>query len=370
MEELFNKLAESLVFSTQAVEGSKVYFANKELYEAIELNNNNFHQINADIEKNIDQNKNKKIAFIDGGNAEILSTSSFTLHFLRIYCVVFQNNKKTSDIKFEGFVFVNDVPKENKISHSIRFFPVTKNSFYEYFKEMFSKIKFEADGLGMNIAKESQEDYNGINRLIIIPSLIRRFMELSLAAFATRSLDKDDLIVLDGTLQAFHSGEDKFMNELFNQASQKEIIVSALSKTSRLLTEQGKPLFSSLDKMTELNNWYYNPIVKIRNPKHNSELFALKLHDKAKYAFRFELYNAVKDKIEQVTSLLALNSSDPVFLGYPYGLVVADKFARVSNQEVDYFRTLIKSKSGKNWQDIESDLTSLNAHNILDNIEF
>ncbi len=62
------------------------------------------------------------------------------------------------------------------------------------------------------------------------------------------------------------------------------------------------------------------------------------------------------------------NAKDPVFPGYPYGLLVADKFARVSNNEKEYIQTIIKSNAGKNWAKIKKYMNSFDAHSILDNI--
>ena len=59
---------------------------------------------------------------------------------------------------------------------------------------------------------------------------------------------------------------------------------------------------------------------------------------------------------------------DPVFIGYPYGLVEADRIARISNQEKESLKTMFLVKLRN--KNIEKYLSSVNAHEILDRISF
>ena len=70
----------------------------------------------------------------------------------------------------------------------------------------------------------------------------------------------------------------------------------------------------------------------------------------------------------ELFSLLMKNSTDPVFLGYPYGLIEADKSARVSNKESEYLKTIFLVKAGKQLKKISQYFKSTDAHSILDKI--
>jgi hypothetical protein len=65
---------------------------------------------------------------------------------------------------------------------------------------------------------------------------------------------------------------------------------------------------------------------------------------------------------------LLANSKDISFPGYPYGLIIADRFARVSNNEKAYLRTLFFSKAGGKTEMLVNETASINSHNILDSI--
>jgi len=198
--------------------------------------------------------------------------------------------------------------------------------------------------------------------------VIRRFTELKIASELVNSLENNDIIIIDGDLKASFTNEVKYLDDLYDKAKEKNIIIAALAKTSRLFTDSGDSLITTLEEIAPENCWYYYPVVEISNDKHKADIFIVKLHKKSNYIFKFEVYKNVKYNINGLLSLLKNNSNDPVFLGYPYGLVEADRFARVSNEEKEFLRTMIISKIGKDWSKIRKYINTLNAHDILDNI--
>ena len=77
-------------------------------YRAFKISKGNFHKIEkADNKKNARKSAifgtncvgNKKLAFIDGGNLEILKAANFSLNLVRVYYSIYQNNKKISSKK-------------------------------------------------------------------------------------------------------------------------------------------------------------------------------------------------------------------------------------------------------------------------------
>ena len=157
-------------------------------------------------------------------------------------------------------------------------------------------------------------------------------------------------------------------NELYNKALEKNVVICALSKTNTLISETGYPISALIEELSPESSWYYHPIVEINHTQHRAELFFVKLQNKSKHIFRFEVFKENKFDKDELFSLLKQNSKDPVFIGYPYGLIDADRFARVSNRETEYLKTLIISKAGKGWEKLTKYFSSVNAHDILDRI--
>ncbi|MBW2993176.1 DNA double-strand break repair nuclease NurA, partial [Candidatus Woesearchaeota archaeon] len=258
----------------------------------------------------IPKEHNKQIAFIDGGNAELLKSSSFSLQIIRISAVILKNNKKTYYGKKEFFTLTYE--KENK--YSTEMFPVK-------------------DNMKLSISDFNQFDITikqGMQKADIstIGNIIRRFAELKTAEEITEKLNKEDLIILDGSLKCIITDEEKYMDSLLNKANERSITVCALAKTSD-------------NKMI--------PNISLNNPSFlpAEEMFIVKLNKSGKYYFQFETNK--KEKIEEILEQLAKNCSDAVFPGYPYGLILADKFARISNKEKEYLLTVFQAKAGKTW---------------------
>ncbi len=315
-------------------------------YKPYKIDIMNFHN----IEK---INSGKRIAFVDGGNAEIISSGNFSLNIIRTCFVVYQSNKKIAAKRFEILAFVNSVNENNEIHYKTTLFNVNNSINLE-------EISFSSFDHTLMV---------GINRAEIssVASALRRFMELK-AAKQIADEKIADVIVLDGNLQAAITNENKYLNELYESCGKNNVILASVSKTTSLFTDDGNLLSFVLDRISPLQSWYYYPIAEIKNSNHKAEMYFVKFHDKSKHIFRFEIFNRQKEKAEEIISILSLNSIDPIFIGYPYGLVEADRIARVSNQEKESLKTMFMVKLRN--KNIEKYMNSANAHEILDKISF
>jgi hypothetical protein len=103
-------------------------------------------------------------------------------------------------------------------------------------------------------------------------------------------------------------------------------------------------------------------------------MLAVKLHKQSEYVFRFEVLKDQVNKnnfgeVELIISALAENSKDVCFPGYPYGLIDADKFARVSMTEKTVnefqFRAAV---SREVWDKISKFVKSSDAHELLNRL--
>lgn len=343
-DEIVKKILESLDEKTILTETYPKFSG--EGYKAYKIDAKNFHEI-----KKI--NLSKKIAFVDGGNAEIISSANFSLNLIRVCYIIYQNNKKINAKKFEVLAFVQAINQNNEIYYDVSFFK-TKHSI------LLEEITFSSFDHTLML---------GINRAEIsnVANAIRRFAELKLAKLIAEEKTAD-IIVLDGNLQSTLTNENKYLNELYESCANNNVILSALSKTTSLFTNNGNLLSVVLDSISNLPIWFYYPIAEIKNSNHKAEMFFVKFHDKSKHIFRFEIFNEQKAKAEEIINILANNCIDPIFIGYPYGLVEADRIARVGNYEKESLKTMFLVKLRN--KNIEKYLSSVNAHEILDRISF
>lgn len=270
----------------------------------------------------------KRIVFIDGGNAELLKSSDFSLHFIRVYSVCFVDNKQISSDKKECYCLITSF-NDSGIKYKARIFSTGKEYVFDPFE--FSKEKTEISAVG---------------------GMIRRLMELEYAA----KVDSD-YVVLDGSLYANFELEKKAVQEIIRRG----VKTMGFSKTSRDFTSKGISVIGFLQNISAALDypWYCKAADYF-----GVGLYFAKFSRDSRHVFKIESnFDAA-----EVLGVLVRNSKDYVFPGYPYGLLVADRFARVSNKEKDYLFTMLKTKFGARWSKVENHLSALDAHDILDSV--
>lgn len=293
---------------------------------------------------------NKTIAFVDGGQAEIISSGNFCLSFIKVGAFVFCNNKKIDQHQYQFYLlttakYVNDNNNSNNNT--------TNDLFYE--SKIFGddSIKELINEKDLFISSTDESIKLGIERAPIsrVANIARRFVELSLA-----SKIEADFVVLDGTLEQTYTNEEKYLTKLVavNSCGNK---ICSLAKSSSLFTVSGNSSVVLLNKLGA--KFGFNKCWSYFVEENKPATFFVKLHEKAKHVFRF-----MGD--ETALSLLVENSQDALFLGYPYGLVAVDKFIRVSKEEMKslQMKLLLRAEN----KDIAEYLSTTNAHEILDNL--
>ena len=290
------------------------------------LFNNKVIEINKDHFQPIPEHSSQRsIAFIDGGQAEIISAGNFCLSFIRFGALVYRDNKIIKNHKHEFYLLTAAKYEKEEV-------------FYE--SKLFFTEQPLIDEKDLEISSTDATIKIGMERASInaVASMARRFAELSLCG----KVDAD-IIVLDGTLESSYRNEEKYLSRLPAQ-------VCALAKSSSLFTASGNSPLILLNKLGPISCWSYYV---------ENNTYFVKLHVKSKHVFRFT-------GSEEFLPLLAENSTDALFLGYPYGLIAVDRFARVSNEEQKSLRMNILLKAEN--KEITEYLSATNAHDILDRL--
>jgi len=305
---IYKKIIQKIEENNKIEEGDKIDYQKQE-YETFPITKKNFHKL--------DSIKDKKIAFVDGGNITLIETPAYCVYLVRVFGALFEGNKKIETKKYECFVLA------------------TKKT---------TEVFWEGENL------EVKKDNYEISKS---GEIIRKQFELLLA----KQFTKADLIVLDGTLEATNKEEKALFENLYAEAKKSNCTVSALAKTISLTTKKGISLHNYLTSLSPEGKWICKNIIKTTSEMHQAKISFLRLNESSKHVFRFEVNGD-----EEVASWLVEHSTDASFPGYPYGLIYVDMFARVTNEEKSYFATRFMTEHQK----IEQDILSLNAHSILD----
>ncbi len=388
-QQIAQRIKENIV--QKEVKNEKVLFQGGE-YSAFPLIEDNFIVLddnlkskNASLSPSLSQ---QKIAFIDGGNAELLKTPGFSLQFIRVAACVFQANKSITMEQYEYYVLISAVENENDIYYEVDYFSSENNQrqsngkMNETINEKILPRKEDLCYYSYDKTIVTGVDRGEISKM---GEICRKFSELLLAKKIAQELQENDLVVLDNSLKSYYTNEEIYWQQLFTVVTARKMILAGLTKTTTLLTDKGNSVISVLHLLSEKKQlqdkcWYYYPVVSITKAidgqldkhlqfdKHPAEILFVKLHKLANYIFKLEIYNQSfrAENLQLLLSMLQLQANDAFFVGYPYGLVKVDQFARVSNKEKEYLQVLFMANAGQNYAFIKQALSASNAHGILD----
>ncbi len=287
----------------------------------------------------------RKLAFIDGGNQEIIGAPDFSIQLNRIYVSVWGDNLRINLPlpRVEFFSATYSVFKNDEIHFETFIVPGSPE---------FAKYLPDIGDLSFNSYDRSVMNGNQRADIERVASIARRFAEWRFAKHVAESLEKRDVIFMDGTLQTTFTNEGKYLRELSGAARERGVTLTGLSKTSALFTTTGLSLLSAVNKLAEDSKieleWYY-PIAESTNKDHDVMILAVKLKLISERIFRYEIqrdqFKTLSElQLNEILSELVKNSSDPTFPGYPFGMIDADRFARVSFDELEYYRGLLLSQ--------------------------
>lgn len=288
------------------------------------------HPIDADSFIGLNPKKLGTAYFVDGGLQEIFSSANQGFYLLRLSYVKFVDNKRIEQKIFNAFIKTSGVaPFEYQFSEPFQFFDDIPGGFFDCPKE------FEAETF--------------VNQ-------IRRIAELRLSIDLASNMKEGELLVLDGSI--YPSGYDaNEIKALITLCQERQINLIGFSKNSLLKSQSGSLIREDIlefSRSLDLKRWvcynvFFEDTLKI------STSYAY-LHPLSKFAFRIDHITNPIIPLER----LSTNSSDGTFPGYPYGLIIVDKLARVKNEEKNY----LYSKHFLSRNLIEEQ----NPHEILDNM--
>ncbi len=277
----------------------------------------------------------KKVVFVDGGNASIVSSPDVCVQLVRVYACVMESRRVVAREKREWYVVVTSDVRDGVVvfvAHDVE-------------NEVVFPVFSSVNGEGRRVLPET------------IGGTVRKLLELVFAREMVKWAGAGGVLVRDGDLVPQEEVEVKYFAELCAEAKKQGVLLCGLSKTTRLLTSSGRSAREMFLPVAPRGCWAYL-LGKVGEVKQ----WCVQLHEKSEYVFRCDV---LCEKAVQVLSVLAGNSDDPLFLGYPYGLVDADRFARVSQEEAEQLKLLFHVRSKEQFRGLDK---SLDAHDVLNRV--
>ncbi len=276
--------------------------------------------------------------------------------------VVFEGKKKTQVVVLACYVIATLIKKKNEEYFRAQCYGITKN-----FNEVFAPPVLEI--------KPTQMPAPVLHRLQMtgITQIIRRIAELKIAAYMSAKIS-EAVLLLDGNL-GFDTDLEKNTFAQMREAAQKNnVTVAALSKTCTILSEHGQKITAILARQAPYKTWYGHLSSRegYTDISEDSRLiYFAKLHEKSRHIFKIEFEHGISqshERAERALHILRQNSTDAVLVGYPYGLIEADRLARVSEHESAVQKNMIMAMLGN--YDAQSSLNDNSVHDALDRMQF
>lgn len=336
-------------------------FQPKDKYRNLPFSKDNFKRIKP-------KTADCRLACLDGGNLPVIKAPSFSVQFERVYFNCMRGDERIRlgiPQKLEFFVAVTSSSDGEDITYETRFVPLD-----ERFREFLPRegdLVFDSYDETMREGQERME----IPR---VGDVARAFAEWRYAAIVARELEKGDILVRDGTLHAPYTNLSAYAEGAYEVARKKGVLFAGVSKTSHLYTTTGLPLVAAVNRMAREGGveapWYYGNLVEITDPAHKADVNFARLNKQSDYVFRTEVLKGQEGEKDKIMSALASNSKDVSFPGYPYGLVDADKNARVSYEELDALRMVLFSEISKagDFEGFKDFLAGSEAHEWLNKV--
>ncbi len=351
-DDCISRITDIISSQSASFEAGAPYFADRH-YNALPFDVSNF--------KRFEPRRNgSTLCFVDGGNLDVVSAPNFSIQFMRIASVAFRGGKRAQlglPQRIESIVVVTH--SGDMGDFEVKYMPLDEK------QHLFLPQDFM-----MSKRLVSQGDEELAPRPIVAAGgAARKFAEWFYGARIIRDcLSERDIFVRDGALQVGIEGEERFASQAYGAADSKGVAFTGLAKTSALVTTTGFPLTASVQMMAKKHGiggaWYYGPIAENRNPKHLGDIFVGKFFGGSNYAFRFEIHDSARQDVGAIFGEIAENSRDLSFPGYPYGLIAADKMARVEMGERDALEARIKMRLSR-IDGIRECLAATDAHRII-----
>ncbi|VVB81517.1 Uncharacterised protein [uncultured archaeon] len=304
-------------------QGSAILFGS---HERIPLKKESFQAISPAV--------GPQMVFIDGGNGEILKGPNVSVQFIRLHACFYDNNVRVDRELREFFLVVTACQKGLDLAYEVVLFDAGGVE-----KEKFS---FDANDPVLCFAGKRAEPS-------AVAGHVRKLLELRFC----EELCKTGILVRDGDLEARGELMESVLRSLRTSAQRNGVVVLGLSKTSTLCTDLGNGALVALRNIAPSGCWSYYA---------GGGIAFVKLHPAAKYIFRCDVFPHDRESLPKAWSALSANSADPAFLGYPYGLIDADKFAQVTKDETSQLRARFAVMSNEAFSSVES---ALDAHDLL-----
>ncbi|ADN35799.1 NurA domain protein [Methanolacinia petrolearia DSM 11571] len=271
------------------------------------------------------------VAAVDGSNAMILESGSFSVVALRAVSVAFRGGErlftKTTPLR---------LPRISKLH--------THEEYLNLYKECFKK-------------EPKNLIYDEPSRAA---SVFRDTLEYWTAKETVKELRRGDCLMLDGSLKTSHATHHPVISDIVEDCKETGIYLVSVSKRTSL-TWNGFPLDITLNAVASEFRikapWYIEVPEEIIDQKQkdewqNGRSYIIKLHPASEIVLRAEIPKNLTDEYtDKALSACAEYSGDGRIPGYPYPLMEAHRECCITQEITDIIRQDVIGRIDENGID-------------------
>ncbi|MDD1715244.1 MAG: DNA double-strand break repair nuclease NurA [Methanoregulaceae archaeon] len=263
--------------------------------------------------------KEATIAAVDGSNAAVLESGSLTLSAVRAGAIIFKGGE--IDRKRTPLLLVSSGSED------------AADDFSDMYRECFGR--------------DPGKPLEGEDRAMTA-TLVRDTLEYWVAGQVLGSLEKGDLLLLDGALRVSHESHDPVLTGLIGQAGRKGVMVAAVAKRTSATFGSGYPLLPAASAYSAMKGvpspWWMKIdasfLDQTRFPQwQHGEVHVVSLHRHLAVPLKVEFPARQRPEVStQAVSLMAGCADDGRIPGYPFPLLEAHRAAVLSQAVIDQVR--------------------------------
>ena len=286
------------------------------------------------------EENSQDILFADSGNAPIWETPSQTAHLCRV-CALSYTGPTRRALRRQSFCILSTLYPNQIVLKSYGF------------------------DIGLLPISRTDPELRHGNHLVSALACIelgRLQAELWVAREEALRLEPGAMLIVEGDFSKVHPFIFSSLESVIKTCAERGITLLGISKTNTCHTDTGCSAGYALHLQGQPGMWAY----ALNSTDGMHRVFA-KLHPGARHIFLVSSPTPLKDG---TLARIAKASTDPAFLGYPYGLIAADQLARVSATEQQAAQAILSTKAFAKNPTLPLSLRGSDAHMILDRMGY
>jgi hypothetical protein len=263
--------------------------------------------------------KGMTIAAVDGSNAAVLESGSLSLSAVRAGAVLLR--EEGIERKRTSLLLVSSGSGDGP------------DDFSDLYRECFGR--------------DPEKPLEGQERAMMA-SLARDTLEYWVAGQILGSLERGDLLLLDGALRVSHESHDTVLTGVIAQAERQGVMVAAVAKRTSATFGNGYPLLPAVSAYSAMRGvpspWWMkieaSVLDQTRFPQwQHGDVYAVSLHLQTSVPLKVEFPVRQRPEVSaQTVSLMAGCADDGRIPGYPFPLLEAHRGAVISQGVIDQVR--------------------------------